>query len=97
MPFYKLRDNDTGEEWEQLMGISECDTYLVDNPHIERLFNGIPMMIGGHGDRVKSDNGFKEVLSKVAQHHPHSTLADKYGAKDSKSVKVREIVNKHRT
>tara|TARA_R110000823_G_scaffold205137_2_gene336084 strand:+ start:141 stop:434 length:294 start_codon:yes stop_codon:yes gene_type:complete len=97
MPFYKLRNNDTGEEWEQLMGISECDTYLVDNPHIERLFNGIPMIVGGFGDRVKTDNGFKEVLSKVAENNPHSALAGQIGAKDSRSVKVREIVNKHRT
>jgi hypothetical protein len=96
MPFYRLRNKQTGEEWEQLMGISECDQFLKDNLNIERLFNGAPLLVGGHGDRAKTDNGFKEVLSKVAEAHPSSALANQYGAKDSKSVKVRETVAKHR-
>ncbi len=95
MPFYRLRDTNTGEEWEQLLGISECDQYLIDNPHIERLFNGAPLLVGGHGDRVKPDNGMKEMLSRVAEANPHSPLANRYGHKDSKSVKVRDTVQKH--
>ena len=95
MPFYLLRNNDTSEVREEFLGISECDQYLIDNPHIERLPNGVPMLVGGHGDRVKPDNGMKEMLSRVAEASPHSPLASRYGHKDTKSVKVRETVQKH--
>jgi succinate dehydrogenase/fumarate reductase flavoprotein subunit len=37
----------------------------------------------------------KEVLSKVAEAHPTSTVAERYGKKSTKDVKTREIVKKH--
>jgi hypothetical protein len=94
MPYYKFVNHDTGEEWEELMGIAACDVYLEQNPNIERLFNGIPMIVGGYNDRAKTDNGFKEVLSKIAQNNPTSELAKQYGAKDAKSAKTRQAVDK---
>jgi hypothetical protein len=35
------------------------------------------------------------VLSKVAEAHPTSTFADRYGKKSIKDVKTRQIVKKH--
>ena len=37
MPTYRFLDHNTGEEWEEFMGISAADDYLAENPHIERL------------------------------------------------------------
>lgn len=38
--------------------------YLAKNPHIKEII-GTPNIVGGHGDRIKTDAGFKEVLSKI--------------------------------
>jgi hypothetical protein len=43
----------------------------------------------------KVPDGFKEVLSKVAEAHPTSAIAEKHGRKSIKDVKTREIVKKH--
>tara|TARA_B100000035_G_C20787428_1_gene459640 strand:+ start:132 stop:431 length:300 start_codon:yes stop_codon:yes gene_type:complete len=96
MPTYKFHNKDTGEVWEEFMGISAADDMLKDNPHIERLVNGAPGLVGGTGDRTKPDGGFKEVLSKISEANPTSALANTYGAKDAKSVAVRNLVQKHR-
>lgn len=94
MPTYKFIDHTNGDVWEELMGISACDAFLEENPSIERLYNGGPMLVGGYNDRVKIDGGFKEVLSKIAQNNPNSELAKNYGSKDIATVKTRQIVEK---
>jgi hypothetical protein len=48
MPTYTFRNNNTGEEWTELMGISASETFLEENPHIEK----VPMainIVGGTG------------------------------------------------
>ena len=77
-----------------MMGISAADKYLEENPHIERFPNGAPALVGGTGDRTKTDDGFKEVLSKIADANPNSPLASDYGKKDKKSVAVRDAVQR---
>lgn len=92
MPYYLFRDKNTDEEWEDFMGISACDQYLIENPHIERLINGAPMIVGGRGDRVKPDGGMKELLGKIAKANPTSPLADRYGDKGTKASKTRDLI-----
>ena len=94
MPFYKFKDNNTNEEFEKLMGISAADSYLKENPHIERLFNGCPAIIGGTGDRVRPDAGFTDLLGRISRANPTSKLAEDYGDKGIKAVKIRETVKK---
>lgn len=73
MPTYKFRNKDTGEEFEQFMGISARDKFLVDNPNLESLVNGAPMMMDPVRAGVrKVDSGFKEVLQKI-----HTTAGSK--------------------
>lgn len=96
MPTYKFHNKNTGEVWEDFMGISASEKYLEENPHIERMVAGAPGLVGGHGDRTKPDGGFKEVLSKIAEANPTSALANDYGKKDAKSVAVRNITQKYR-
>ena len=40
---------------------------------------------GGTGDRIKNDAGWKENLSRIAEAHPRSNLADRYGKKSVKN------------
>jgi len=94
MPVYSFRNKDTDEEWEDMMSYSASEKYLEENPHIERFIGKAPGLVQATGDRTKTPNGFKEVLSKIAENNPNSKLANTYGKKDKKSVIVRDAVQR---
>ncbi len=95
MPIYTLRNKETGEVFEETMRISAYDQYMADNPHIERYHTptGIVSMHGSLDS--KTDNTWKEVLSKVAEAHPASPVGERYGKKTINQVKTKELVKKH--
>ena len=43
----------------------------------------------------KTDSGFKEVLSKAAEAHPNSPLAERYGRKTVRQTQVEAARKKH--
>lgn len=97
MPTYEFLDTETGEEFESFMSISAREEYLKNNPHIQPLVTA-PAIVTGVSVSASSNkvpDGFKEVLSKVAEAHPASEVAHRYGKKSIKEVKTREIVRKH--
>lgn len=73
MPTYKFMDKNTGHEWVESMGISECDRYLEANPHVERLVNGAPML-GLHFNRQKPDQWFRDKMKVLKEEHPGHTI-----------------------
>lgn len=94
MPIYSFRNNETGEEYDKIMSWDDKVDYLKENPHLESIITGAPGLVAGTGDRTKPPSGFKEVLSRIADANPNSKLANNYGKKDHKSVKIRETVQK---
>lgn len=94
MPTYSFRNNETGEEYDILMKYDDKVEYLKNHPEIESIITGAPGLVTATGDRTKPPSGFKDVLSRIADANPNSPLANDYGKKDHKSVKVREIVQK---
>lgn len=64
MPTYKFLNNDTGEEYEEFMGISALETYLKENPNITQLVNGAPLIHSGRG-LSKPDAGFRDLLKTI--------------------------------
>jgi hypothetical protein len=75
MPTYKFRDKDTGVEFEQFMSISGREQYLKENPNLEQMVNGAPMLVDPVRVGVRrSDAGFKEVLHKIHEKTPGSDL-----------------------
>jgi hypothetical protein len=68
MPIYTFKNNDTDEVFDKFISISEKDIFLLESPHITQII-GAPKIISGRGDMKVSD-GFKEVLSKVAENNP---------------------------
>ena len=95
MPYYNFKNNDTGEEWEEFFTISGREEFLKSNPHITQT----PSMFGiagGTGDRIKNDDGWKENLSRIAEAHPRSNLADRYSKKSTKQVKTDQVLKKHK-
>ena len=92
MPIYSF-ENDKGETWDEMMSWDDRCIYLKENPTIKQIITGAPNINkGGTGDRTKPDGGFKDVLSRVAEANPYSPMADDFGKKDSKSVKLRNTV-----
>ena len=100
MPTYTFMDNITGFAFDEFMGMNERETYLKDNPHISQ----VPVMFAYVGDHImgagpKSDGGFNERMEQIANSHPGSPLADKYGGtknKSHKEIKTRNVLKKHR-
>ena len=44
----------------------------------------------------KTDNGWKEVMSKISEAHPKSELAQRYGKKSVKDTQIDRVIKKHR-
>ncbi len=95
MPLYMLTNKLTGDKKDVLLSMSEKAQYLKENPQWEDRFWENPIKtVSGHGDHAKESDGFKEVMSKIAEQNPHSPLADKYGNKSGTDVKTRDAVKK---
>ena len=95
MPTYSFRNNDTGEEFTELMSISEREKFLEQNPHVQQLPSMVSI-VGGHGDRIKNDSGWKENMSRIAEAHPGSPLASRYGKDTAKNINTRNVLKKHK-
>lgn len=94
MPTYDFLNNKTGELEEHLMSYTKLDQFKKDNPHLKQQILGTPGIVGGHGDRVKLDGGFKDVLNKISSANPGSPM-DRHRQRGVKEVKTKEIVKKH--
>jgi hypothetical protein len=96
MPTYSFLNNETGEVFDSFMKISERDDYLKTNLNFSPVLTA-PNIVSGVSTSTQNrvPEGFKEVLSKVAEAHPTSHVADKHGKKSIKQVKNEQIVKKH--
>lgn len=96
MPIYKFRDVVKDEIFEVTLRISDYESFMVNNPDVERYFatDDAPVTVSGVGG-IKTDSGFKEVLSKISDAHPGSQLSDRHSAKSIKQAKTDQVINKH--
>ena len=95
MPLYDFIDTNTGEQFSKLISISGRENYLQENPHVQQIHLSAPGLVSSSGG-FKNDNGWKENLSRIAEAHPNSALADKVkGGSSSKEVMVDKIAKKH--
>ena len=98
MPTYTFENKKTGKQWDDMMSISEKEIYLKKNKHIRQCITQINISksgIVGHGN-MKTDNGWKEMQSRIAEAHPISPFADQHGKKSAKDIKTQQVVEKHR-
>jgi hypothetical protein len=94
MPTYDFVNNETGEEFEEFMSMSAREQYLKDNPHIQQIV-GATATVSGVSITGKIPDGFKEVLSKVAESHSASAVGQQYGRQSISAIKTKELVKKH--
>lgn len=67
-PTYRFLNNETNEEFEEFMKISELDSYLEENKNITQLVNGAPMISSGRG-MTKPDAEFRNLLKDMKKKH----------------------------
>ena len=96
MPTYDFVNTETGDIFEKFMSISAKEEYLKENPTIQSVMSA-PAIVSGVSTSTQNrvPDGFKEVLSKVAEKHPTSKVAQKHGKKSIKQIKTEQIVKKH--
>lgn len=78
MPIYTFENTKTGEVFDDMMMIAEKEVYLKKNKHIRQMLTTINISksgVMGHG-QMKTDNGWKEMQSRIAEAHPISPFAD---------------------
>ena len=71
---------------------------LENDPDLVQMLTA-PAIVGDHivkqGDG-RMDGGMKEVFSRVAEAHPNSPLADRFGSsQNNKQKKIQELGKKH--
>jgi len=96
MPIYTFLNKKTNKEYDEMMSISEMEEYLEKNKHITQVIKGLNIISGASGITNKTDSGWKENLSRIAEAHPKSALADRYGKKSIKQSKTDQVLAKHR-
>ena len=95
MPTYTFYNKRTKKEFTDMMSISEREEYLSKNKHVSQVIKGINI-VASTGERTgKTDAGWKENLSRIAEAHPRSNLAKRYGKKTIKQIKTDQVIKKH--
>ena len=97
MPTYTFYDESSGIEWNQFLSIANKEKFLKENRQIIQVIVPIAV-VGDHimGVGPKPDSGWNENMQRIAEAHPSSPLADRYGSNEKNSVKkARDVVKKH--
>ena len=95
MPTYRFYNSKTKTEFEDYMSISDMEKF-TKKKHIELLLPTQMNIVSSVGSvDGKTDSGFKEVLSKAAEAHPNSPLAERYGRKTVRQTQVEAARKKH--
>ena len=96
MPIYTFENKKTGKVYDDMMSIAEKESFLKKNKHIEQKLTTINISSGVMGVNMKNDGGWKDNLSRIAEAHPNSELANQHKKRSIKEVKTQQVVAKHR-
>jgi hypothetical protein len=79
MPTYDFRNNKTNEEFEKRLSMSDRETYLKENPHIQQIHRQSAQLIDSRNTTAvnnKPDSGFRDVLKNIKSHHKVNNIND---------------------
>ena len=97
MPIYTFENKKTGKVYDDMMSIAEMEEFLKKNKHIKQKLTTINISSGVRGmGNMKNDGGWKDNLSRIADAHPTSELAQQHRRRSIKEVKTQQVVEKHR-
>ena len=98
MPTYRFRNMNNGKEYDKFMSNAEREIYLKTHPLVVQVPQAIAI-VGDHimGVGPKTDAGFEDRMSQIANAHPGSPLASKYKSNESHAkIKARSVIEKHK-
>ena len=94
MPTYIITDKKKKKTFDVFCSWDRLQELLKENKHWVKGITAAAI-VGDHV-RVKTDGGMKEVFSKIADKHPNSALADRFGgSKTNAAVKAKTLAKKH--
>ena len=93
MPTYTFEIIETGEQYDEMMKISERDDYIKNNPQVKPVMTA-PNFVGDHIIK-KMDGGMKETLQKIADKNPNTPLADRFSKRSAKVIQKEKVVKKY--
>ena len=96
MPTYTFINKKTRKEFTEMMSISEMEEYLDKNHHISQVIVPINIVAGIGSTNIKNDQGWKDNMSRIAEAHPTSPLAERYGKKSIKQIKTQQALAKNK-
>ena len=96
MPSYTFENKKTGKVWTDIMTIDEMEKYLNKNKNVRQIITSVNIVAGVSGMSYRSDKGWNETLSKIAEKHPQSKLAHDMGTRSTKQIKTEQVLKKHR-
>jgi|TARA_B100001094_G_C17665279_1_gene546132 hypothetical protein len=97
MPTYTIENTEEDEIYDTVCSWNELQTFLSENPQYKKVVTA-PAIVGGiEGKTHKTDDGFKENMSRIAEAHPNSPMAERYGhGKNIAETRVRNVAKKHK-
>ena len=96
MPLYTFKNTKTGKTFTDMMSIAEMEDYLEKNKHIKQQITQMNIVGGVSGLSYRSDGGWKDNLSRIAEAHPNSPLAQQHGKRSIKQVKTEQAIKKYK-
>ena len=96
MPTYRFYNKNTKTEFEEYMSIADMEKF-TKKKHIT-LMPPTQMNIVSSVGQIdsKTDSGWKDHLSRIADKHPESPLGERYRRRGIKEAKTKEVIAKHR-
>ena len=97
MPTYTIENTEENEIYDTVCSWNELQTFLSENPQYKKVVTA-PAIVGGiEGKTHKTDDRFKENMSRIAEAHPNSPMAERYGhGKNIAETRVRNVAKKHK-
>ena len=94
MPTYTIQNKEIGTEKDIFCTYNELQEMLKNNKQLVHVLSA-PALVGDHVVK-RMDGGMKDTFSRIAEAHPNSPLADRYGSgRSGKSRKVENVGKKH--
>ena len=94
MPTYTIRNKETEESFDIFCTYPELQEILENDDNLIHMLSA-PAIVGDHVVN-RMDGGMKETFSRIAEAHPNSPLADRFGSsQNNKQKKIQELGKKH--
>jgi len=96
MPTYTIKNNEDNEHFDTVCSYDELQVFLEEHPAFSKVITAPNIVSGIAGKTYKVDDGFKENMSRIAEAHPNSPMAETYGSnRNHKEIKTYNTITKH--